>query len=181
MLYKKNLVIILDTHILKDIIDDYNSNNLIEVLKNWLTYVIQNMKLVPRGKRIGIVASTEVLGEYKNRLARSGHKNIAKTISDIFDQGTSRKYPIDKEKGVYLSIGKIHPDKNRKRVMRDKYDEKFLELINGVLKLRKWREHFVIVATSDTPTKQDLETELNAVERVSVEGSILDLEETVKC
>ena len=181
MLSKKNLVIILDTNILVDIIDDHRSNNLFQVLENWLTHIIRNMEHTPKGKGVKFVANTNILKEYQTTLIRSGYNDIGRTISDIFKRSIYMKRPLDRKNGTYFSISKISSSGEHRRTVRDKSDEKFSEIIDKVSKIKRWNDHFIIVATRDTTTKRDLETKLNARERTSVEGSIWHLEKTVEC
>ena len=187
MLCKKNLVIILDTNILVDIVRDHKLDTLSQILKTWLTYIIQGMKCNPKGKRITFVASTQTLQDYKTGLMRSGHNSLGNMISGFFAKSISINYPVDKERNIYFSIKKISPAtmippaKKTKRVIRDKYDKKFSELIDTMLRLKKGNDYFIIVATRDAATRQDLTRTLIGERCISVEGSIRDLEKTVEC
>ncbi len=182
MLSKKNLVLILNTNILKDAIDMHQSDNLKRALQGWAARIVQNMTRNPKGKTVTLVASTHVLKDYQSGLGRSGYGPAGKIFADYFAAHLSRKMPINEDKSAHLTFFKIPPVAETGNTIRDRDDRKFLTLVNQTLTRRQLNDRFIIFATRDAPTRHDMEAALpEQGRRVSVEGSVPDLERAIEC
>ena len=181
MLSKKNIVIILDANILNDVVGRHNSRSFSEVIKRWLTHVVENMKCPPKGKRVTLAATTKVLRDYETGLIRDKHRDIGKVIVDSFKRSISSKYGLDDEGKTTFSFRMFSPSKKPTNATRDRYDRQYSSLIESALDHNPWRDYFVIVATRDFHTREDLERATVGCSRIRIEDSIKSLEEVIEC
>ena len=173
-------MIILDTNIFPDLIKEYKSDNLLRVLRDWLSHVVKSMSCNPKGDSITLVATTQILKDYQTGLSRAGHGKAGKVFSEFFKSATSFRYKLDGEKNIYFTLKKFNSPSQSSRTVRDKYDIKFLNLINEILH-SKFNNRFIIFATNDRTAGSDIERELVGKTRACVEIGIPNLEEAIKC
>ena len=175
-------MLILDTNILKDVIDMHQSDNLKQALQDWAARIVQNMARNPKGKTVTLVASAQVLKDYQSGLGRSGYGKAGKIFADYFVANISRKMPINEDKSTHMTFFKISPGAETNNTIQDRADRKFLALVNQTLTRRQLNDRFIIFATRDAPTRHDMETALlGQGRRVRVEGSVQDLARTIEC
>ena len=174
-------MIILDTNIFPDLITKYESNNLLHVLQDWLAQVVKNINCNSNGDSITLVVTAQILNDYKTGLSRAGYGNAGKIFSNFFKNTTSFRYKLDEEKNIYLTTKKFNVSNRRSRTVRDKYDIKFLNLINEILHLKKFNDRFIIFATNDYTAGSDIKKALVGKTHACVEIGISNLEEAIKC
>lgn len=169
-------MLILDTNILNDAIDAYQSDNLKQALRDWAASIVQNMAHNLKGKTVTLVASAQVLKDYQSGLGRSGYGRAGKIFADYFVAHISQKVPINEDKSAHLTFFKIPPVAWAGNTIRNRDDRKFLTLVNQILTRRQLNDRFIIFATRDAPTGRGMEAALlGQRQRVSVEDSVRDL------
>lgn len=182
MLSKKNLVLILDTNILIDLVDAHRSDDLLQILRGWIASIVKMMPYNPKGRIVTLVVSTQVLNDYKSGLGHSGHNKAGKIFTNRFSDLLSHKFSVNEDNNVHLTFFKIPSKENTNSMIRDKTDRKFLALINQTLLLNKMNDRFIIFATRDASTGRGMEAALlGRKRRVRVEDSVRDLERAIEC
>ena len=181
MLSKKNIVIILDANILNDVVERHSSCSLTEVIKSWLTHVVENMKCPPKGKRVTLAATAKVLRDYETGLIRDEHKDVGKAVVDNFKRAISSKYRLDDEGKTTFSFRMFSSSKKPANAIRDRYDKQYSGLIESALGYSPWKDYFVIMATRDFRTREDLERAMVGCSRIRIEDSIKSLEKAIEC
>ena len=181
MLCKNNLMIILDTNIFPDLIKKYESPNLLQVLRDWLAHVVENISCDPKGDSIVLAVTAEILKDYQTGLSKAGHGKAGKIFTESIKKTTSFKYRLDRNRNIYLTLKKLNVASQPSHTIQDKYDIKFLNLINGIRDSAKFRNRFIIFATNDFTAGSDIERALVGKRKTCVEIGILNLEEAIKC
>lgn len=174
-------MIILDTNIFPNLITRYESHNLSRVLQDWLTHVVKNINCNPKGDTITLVATTQILNDYQTGLSKAGYGKAGKIFSKFFKSTTSFRYKLDVEKNIYLTTKTFNVSGQHSRIIRDKYDVKFLDLINEIRRSKKFNNRFIIFATNDCTAGSDIERALVGKTLTCVEVGIPNLEEAIKC
>lgn len=174
-------MIILDTNIFPNLITRYESHNLSRVLQDWLTHVVKNINCNPKGDTITLVATTQILKDYRTGLGKAGYGKAGKIFSKFVKDATSLRYRLDKEKNIYLTIKTFNVSSQHSRIIRDKYDVKFLDLINEIRRSKRFNDRFIIFATNDCTAGSDIERALVGKTLTCVEVGIPNLEEAIKC
>ena len=179
MLCKKNLILIIDTGILKDILLS-GKPNMQEALQDWFEQTVCAMECNSTGKEIVVVTSRKLQKEYLSVLNR-GSRKYPKTVIELVFGRPPTKRSIWKERKIYLKIKQINPLSVTRSKVRDEEDWKLVALIKTVQGTSSWKHHHVIIATKDTETYDDLQCELLARSNTDVVDTMQRLEDMIKC
>ena len=181
MIHKKNIALVLDTNILIDILDVYESKDLKSLIEIWTCNIIKKIDPNIKGKTITIFVTTNIIKDYQAGLGKNQNKDFAKTIKFIFNKFISHKLPIQKSRKIYFTFKKFPDDKMPKKGrLKDKGDEKFLDLIEAILGNIKRGDWALIVASRDHATRDGIQDALKGKE-IHFPDSLDDLEKIIEC
>ena len=153
MLSKQDLLLVLDANALLDIL--CANQNWKQALDEWFKHTIESMKYIPTGKTITFMISTRILCDYKTALGSNKYKNASNITMQMKKLMTKKQLILKKQKITY-TIMIVNPDTSSPQLVRDKYDNMYPELIQEVRSRSRWRDRYIIMATRDKKTYDDL-------------------------
>ena len=180
MLCKNNLVLILDANILRGILE-IQEQTLNRAVMCWLEQTVEVMECESKGKRIVIAVSTDVLKDYAAGMRGCRPGNTKAVIDNFFKKHPSRRYLIHHMRKIDLTIKKLQTIKIAHRRFKDRYDQRYLELVNAVCDYGRLHNHRMIIATDDTDAYSDLDRNLIGRKNITLVDNIPRLEEAIKC
>ena len=181
MLCKKSVVLVLDANILAEILL-IQKQNLNRAVMDWLKQTVQTMDCQSTEKKIILAVSTEVLKDYSTGLShRYKSGNMVATVREFFKTSSGRSSPVHTERGIDLVIKQLQIHKLQRRIIRDKFDQKYLELAHAARKYKNDDSHHVIVATQDMTAYDDLYKNLYNESNTTVVANISQLEDAIRC
>lgn len=157
MICNRQVLLILDTNILADILDGCQ-NDLFARLVEWIKSVIEVAPCSVDNRRLTLAVSTKVLSDYKTGLSRR-HLNpkLINGLEFSLLSNIKTPVPIKVQSGRMLFVPvKFAFDESRIQI-RDRYDRKFGYIITGILQSQRYTDRLVILACRDHSTIRDFE------------------------
>ncbi len=182
MITKKNVGLVVDTNILIDIAKNSSEKDLKSVLLGWIGGVLERTKDAPQGKMVRLWISRPVIHDYKTGLSKKRLKGTANQIDFLIDKMLTHKIPLPGLDNIHLSIKKTDAGGgDGRRRMRDRGDEKFLDLTETVLRGSPGSDWGLIVATRDRASMDDFKNHLKGHKTVYFADSMVSLENIIEC
>lgn len=158
MIRTHDVVLVLDTNILPEIIGDQNASRIDRIFLEWVKTMCREISPPPKGKIVTIAASTDMINDYKTGLRRRRHSTVAKTLKTVFDRTFSRILETDGHGKVRLMLEMVTPRASASsRRVRDSYDQKFLDVVIYVAESKRWKDKKILFATRDQSLREDAE------------------------
>lgn len=185
---KHDLILVIDTNILGDIIKKGNSLTIQSRLDEWLLEIKNKISCYIKGRVITFVFSNDTMNDYITGFSRMNLKIFGKGLTILLDKGTFMSYNLETSRvKCRYSLRRISithkktKDKSHRRKLSDTYDEKFVDLIYFILKQSKWANRKIIFASRDR-TFQKIEDIFNRnLQRFTYVKTIDELEKTIIC
>ena len=184
MIKKKNIGLVIDTNILRDIIESSDpSIKFAQQFVEWIEKIISKADPHPCGKTVTLFANKQILDDYCTGLSHSGHKQVGKQIRFIFEKKISSKQPVSHDYKISLSFRmyKNQTDSTSRRRLSDKSDEKFLVLLESICNSKQWKSWAMIIASRDKPTFSKIRDIMSHDDRVYPVDSKSSLDQIVEC
>lgn len=181
MIKKKDIGLIVDTNILKDVIESSESSVAFDrQLADWIIKIISEIDSHPHGKTVTLFVSKQILCEYYTHVPGLKHKQVRK----LFQKKIGMKMQVSPDYEIYLSRKQItlKPTTiDSKHRLPDKSDEKFRMLLENVLSNQKWKDWAIIFASRDKTTFDKIRDNTYNIRRVNVVDSKHKLEQAIEC
>lgn len=161
MIQTSDLVLILDTNILLEIIDGQKSSRIDQIFSGWIQALCREIDPPPEGKIVTIAVSGEIIDDYRAGLHHRRYTPVAKTLKIIFNRSFSDVVSTGEPGRVRLMLEKVSPGKSEpSRRVRDPYDRRFLDALIHVAEGKRWKSRQIILASVDQKFLQDAERAL---------------------
>ena len=186
MIKKKNIGLIIDTNILVDIIATSDHPTTFDKhFIDWIKKIILRIDTHIGDKTITLFANEDVIKDYNSGLSRSGIKRFKKQIRELFRKKTGSRQLVTSGYKIYFSLRKIPKGQTKsthKYRLTDKYDEKFLVLLESILEKNKWRDWSIIMASCDNTAYDEIKAAAKRhSKRISFVKSESKLAQTIEC
>ncbi len=181
------MVLILDTNVVGDIIEQSMQDNYYNIFDLWLGTIIKKITKNIPNRTITFILNKSMIKDYKTGLSKRGFPKIAKPIELLFDKSLTNKQKLSNSKKIEFIFQKIsmhHVSEETK--IKDKYDRVFSDVTKFALDFRKFSDKYIILATKDTTTFSDLESIFTSKlyangGRLLLVKSLENLEKTIEC
>ena len=139
MIRTRDVVLVLDTNILPEIIGDQNASRIDRILSEGVKAMCREISPPPKGKIVTIAASTDMINNYRTGLRRRRrHSTVAKTLKTVFDRTFSRILDTDGHGRVRLMLEMVTPMASASpRRARDSCDRVFLDVVIHVAESKR--------------------------------------------
>lgn len=160
MIQLQSVLLVIDTNVLADIMERTETSRVDEALKRWIQNVLDGMERRPKERRITVLVSTAILGDYKAGLCGKGYREAAETIRSMTaKKQLSNVLMLPHDRRIKLSLSKIRPDAVGKSVS-DKYDRPFLGALKKAKSISKWKDYAIIFASRDKRSREQIKDEI---------------------
>lgn len=186
MIKKKDIGLVLDTNILIDIVGSSNTlDDLVPCLTDWIKKIVLRAHPHPRGKTVTLFVDEQVLSDYSAGLSRSGNRGVGKQLlRQILKRNIGSRKLISSDYRIHFSlniIGKSQTASASRRRVPDRSDEKFLVLLESVMKSQRWKNWAIIMASRDRTTFARIRDIKQHVAGISFVDSKEKLDQTIEC
>ncbi len=182
MIQKKNIWLIVDSNVLNEIVTE-DSGNIHNDLMIWIHNITSDMQNRVKGKTVTFFVSQETIKDYVTGLSRKGRKNTSKNLKYAIDKSGDMVRRKSGRNGIGISIKKQNVSySNRKKRVSDRDDEKFLALVEKILKMGDSRERAIIFASKDRRSMPQIEEALvQQQRRIEFADNMKSLKEIIRC
>lgn len=184
MIRTHDVVLVLDTNILPEIIGGQSASRIDRIFSEWVKAACREISPPPEGKIVTIAASTDMINDYRAGLRRRRHSAVAKTLKTVFDRTFSRILDTDGHGRVRLMLEMVRPRASASsRRARDPYDQRFLDVVVHVAESRRWKDRKILFATGDRTLREDAEREMafRKYRRVHIASDTVMLRDLLAC
>ncbi len=173
---------IIDSNILNEIVET-KSGNIVDVLMSWICDITDEIKDHVKGKKITFFVSQEIIKEYETSLSREDNEGVRKEFRQTINRHRGRLNHIPDRNNISMTITKKEiPHSNRKKIISDKDDEKFLLLAKKILEVNDWRDRAIIFASKDRKSMPQIQKALILHRReIEFAEDMQTLVKTIQC
>lgn len=184
MIQKQNIVIVMDTNVLADIVERTSTSRVDRALVRWIQSILDEMNEMPRERRITFLVSPSILDDYKTRLFKRGCKPAARSLKMLFNKTHNFKITLSpSDQKIVLSFYKISTD-NANVSVSDKYDRRFFGALQNAKNMRRWEDRAIIFASCDIRSLKQIRdsfTQSRSHERLHFPANFDELNDSIAC
>lgn len=154
MICDSDLLLILDTGILGDVLRQQVVTNPISCMKQWLSETVDEASCMVNGKTVTVATSTDLFSDYSTGLTRQGlNHSRSELIRTYFRGSARRKQKLASSNGDFFFIPFVvaNPSLAAKRKFKRKNqsDKKLFELLDFLLAANGFKNRHIIFCSRD--------------------------------
>lgn len=190
MLCEKDIVLILDTNLFIDILS-LSDGNISSRVQWWLGEILREIDCEFNGRTILLMVTTEILQDYKTGFNKSGIvRGQFPALKIWIEKNTGSKIPItsgnDKMFLILHKMGASLLVRDNNHRLSDKFDTKFLTLINTVFQSTRLKDRMILFASKDHTVINGLEERFgngvdSSEQRFYMATDVDNLKNTILC